>query len=519
MTRIWLISQPQKAHGTLIGVINENVMKDGMGRSAARGLSVAGAAVLIGASALGHAVGQETPAAPLPSAPSATQRPLVLTGGLVIEREQPGAVRLTLDDAIATALRQNTEIRLRRDQEDFVHGQLLTVGNALAPNISAEVYAQAQEIDLAALGFKPGTLTGFKINGKAVGMVAPIQKVQDSAAQINLSQAVFNVPAFMLYRAARRAVEATNWQTLNSRGGVVLATGGLYLRALADAAQVQNAAGLVKQDELVYEHAKAAKDAGTGINLDVLRAQVDLQMEQQALVQAENAEAKDKVALNREMNQPAGQNLDLVDTVPFAEFDEMSLEDALKVAYVRRKDLRGLEAQLEVAEAARKAVRYERLPSLGVGGYYGVVDVVGSVAHGNFVAEGQMQVPIFEEGTLRGQKEVAVAQERGLKQQIESTRASIEAEIKSSMLDVDSARELVKVARSNVELASQALSDATLRFTSGVDDNLPVVRAQAALVGAQTQVIQAEFQYNYAKLTLARDTGVVETEYKQFLGR
>ena len=56
-------------------------------------------------------------------------------------------------------------------------------------------------------------------------------------------------------------------------------------------------------------------------------------------------------------------------------------------------------------------------------------------------------------------------------------------------------------------------------FTAGVDDSLPLVRAQAALEGAQAQVIQAEFQYNYSKLTLARNTGVVETEYKSYLGR
>jgi outer membrane protein TolC len=77
----------------------------------------------------------------------------------------------------------------------------------------------------------------------------------------------------------------------------------------------------------------------------------------------------------------------------------------------------------------------------------------------------------------------------------------------------------VKVAQSNVELANQALSDATMRFTAGVDDNLPVVRAQSALVGAQTDLIQATFEYNYAKLTLARNTGVVETQYKQYLGK
>jgi outer membrane protein TolC len=478
------------------------------------GLSVVGTALL--AASCGGAGAQEQA---LPSAPSAVARPLVLTGGVTVEREQPGVVRLTLDDAIATALKQNTELRVRIDQEKYVHGQVLTVGNALAPNISVNAYSQAQEVDLAALGFKPSSLSGLKFNGQTVGTIAPIVKINTTSAELQLSQALFNVPAFYLYRAARKAVDATVWETLNSRGGVVITVGGLYLRVLADAAQVRNAEGLVKQDELVYEHAKASKEAGVGINLDVLRAQVDLQNEQQALVQARNSEAKDKIQLNREMNQPAGQELELVDTVPFAEFNELSLGDAMKLAEVRRKDLRGLESQLEVAEQTQKAVKYERVPTLGFGGYYGLIGETTGSYHGNFVAEGQLSVPVFEEGELRGQKEVAVAQTRALRQQIESRRGSIEGEIRSAMLDVQSAAELVKVARSNVDLASEALSDATMRFTAGVDDNLPVERAQAALVGAQTQVIQAEFQYNYAKLTLARNTGVVETQYRDYLGR
>jgi outer membrane protein TolC len=455
----------------------------------------------------------------LPPAPSAVVRPLILTGGVAIAREQPGAVRLTLDDAIATGLKQNTQIVLNQEQSKFVHGELLTVSNALAPNITAEAYGQAEEIDLAALGFKPGTLSGLKIDGMTFGNIASIVKVQDGAAQLNLQQAVFNAPAFFLYRAARKAVEATDWQTLNARGGVVMAIGGYYLRALADEAQVENAQSLIQQDQLVYDHAKASRDAGVGINLDVLRAQVELQQEQQALVQAQNAEAKDKIVLNREMNQPAGQELELIDTIPFAQFDAMPLEDALKIAYERRKDLRAYEAQLDVARETQRAVKFERLPTLGVGGYYGVVDIVGSVAHGNYAAAGELTVPVFEDGELRGQKEVALAQTRALQQRVAATRASIEGEIRSAMLDVQSAGERVKVAQSNVELANQALSDATMRFTAGVDDNLPVVRAQSALVGAQTDLIQATFEYNYAKLTLARNTGVVETQYKQYLGK
>ena len=467
------------------------------------------------------AFAQDSPASQpvqLPAAPSAVARPLILAGGVAVDREQPGVVRLSLDDAITTALKQNTELRVRSDQEHVVHGQVLTVANALAPNLSATAYSQAQEINLAAMGFNASALTGATIDGVTFGAFPEIVKVNTTSAQIQFSQSL-TLPALYLYKAAQKAVEATNWQTLNSRGGVVLAIGGLYLRALADSSQVANAEGLVKQDQLVYEHARASRDAGVGINLDVLRAQVELQNEQQQLISARNAVAKDKIMLNREMGQPAGQELELTDTVPFAEFDEMPLDDALKLAYVRRKDLRGYEAQLEVATETQKAVKFERLPTIGFGGFYGLIGVTTGSYHGNFAAQGQVNVPIFEEAALRGQKEVAVAQTRAIHQQIEATRESIEGQIRSAVLDVESAKELVKVSHSNVQLATDALSDATMRFTSGVDDNLPVVRAQSALVTAQTQVIQAEFQYNYAKLTLARNTGVVETEYKRYLGR
>jgi len=450
----------------------------------------------------------------LPAAPSAVVRPLVLSG-VSIPREQPGSLRLTLDQAISTALQNNTELTLRQQQEKYVHGQTLAVGSALAPNLSLQAYSRAQEINLAAMGFKSGSV---KVPGFS-GSIPTIVKVNTSDVQLNLSQTVFNVPAFFLFSAARKAVEAANWATLTARGTVVLNTGALYLKALADEAQTRNSQALLAQDQLVFEHARASRDAGVGVNIDVLRAQVQLQNEQQQVIRTGNAVAEDKIQLNREMNQPAGQQLDLIDTVPFAELAELPLDQALQTAYVHRKDLRGLEAQLVVAEKTQQAVKYERLPTLGFGGFYGVLGETTGLYHGVFAAEGFVSMPVFQEATLRGQKEVAAAQVNALRNQIASERKSIEAAIRSSMLDVESSRELVNVARSNVDLSRQGLSDATDRFTAGVSDDLEVVRAQATLEGAQAQLVQSEFQYNYAKLTLARNTGVVETQYQHYLGR
>jgi len=139
--------------------------------------------------------------------------------------------------------------------------------------------------------------------------------------------------------------------------------------------------------------------------------------------------------------------------------------------------------------------------------------------HGVFTAQGVLKIPIFEEGRFRGEEATTAAQETALRRQIDSLRVTIDAQIRASMLDVESTAERVKVARSNVDLASEALADTRERFSAGVDDNLPVVQAQAALTDAQTRLIATEFQWNQAKLDLARNTGVVETEYKLYLGR
>lgn len=458
--------------------------------------------------------------ADLPAAPSAVSRPLRLSGGVSVEQEQVGAKALTLDEAIAIALKNNAQIKVAGEQERFVHGQQLNALNTLLPTISASGYARAQEINLAAQGFKPGSI---KIQNVNTADFHSIVKVNTANAQLNLSQILFNAPALFLYRATERAREATGWATLSARGGVVLETGALYLRILADEAMVRNAEALVKQDELVFAHAKASKDAGVGINLDVLRAQVELQSEQQALVQARNSMAKDKIMLNRDMGQPAGQELTLVDAIPYSDFNadssDAALTTALAIAYEKRKDLRQLEAQLDVAHETGVALKYERLPVLGVGGYYGVIGEIGGLFHGDFVAQGQISVPIFQEAQIRGQKQISAAQEAGLARQIDSRKIQIEADIRSSLLDVQSAAEVLKVAKSNVDLAQEALGDATLRFTAGVDDNLPAVRAQTTLEGAQARVIQAEFSYNYAKLLLARNTGVIETQYRTYLGK
>jgi outer membrane protein TolC len=90
--------------------------------------------------------------------------------------------------------------------------------------------------------------------------------------------------------------------------------------------------------------------------------------------------------------------------------------------------------------------------------------------------------------------------------------------VRDALLDVSAAAQLVQVARSSVDLATRALSDETDRVNAGVDDNLPLVTAQATLATAQTNLVESLYRYNVSKLALARSCGVLEQQYREYLG-
>ena len=103
--------------------------------------------------------------------------------------------------------------------------------------------------------------------------------------------------------------------------------------------------------------------------------------------------------------------------------------------------------------------------------------------------------------------------------QLADLRSHIDQQVRSALLDVNASQQLVQVARSNVDLATRALSDETDRVNAGLDDNLPLVAAQSTLAAAQSNVVESLYQCNLAKLALARAAGVLETQYRDYLGR
>jgi outer membrane protein TolC len=483
------------------------------------GLAALGVILAIGGSVpVVRAQSADLPSNPSPN-PSSLSNPYF--GSVTLYPATDGVLKLSLDDAVQRGFATNLGLKEAEVNQSTLKGEELEAVQYFLPSITVSGGPGVHEFNLAAFGFGPGFL-------KKIGALFPpsalqghsfITKADVTTGQINYEQTLFSGPVIDGYKAVRAAEKSAYFAMTRARGEVVQQVATAYLAVIADQSEVENAKALMDADKVLFDQARAKHEAGTVANLDELRARVQYQQQQQIVVTDENRREKAEILLKREIGLAPGQKIELTDPNPYSELALRTPEDLKTEAYANRQDYQNLQAQVREAKMVLGARKEERLPTLTFKGDYGVTGVTGVGYHGMLSAIGTLKVPIFREGTLRGDSEVAKAQLEGVNQQLGDLRGRIDQQVRSALLDVQAAEELVRVARSNVDLATRALSDETDRFNAGIDDTLPLVQAQATLQSAQSNLVESLYQLNVDKLALARSAGVLEQQYRVYLGR
>ena len=452
--------------------------------------------------------------------PSSAENPF--WGSVTAQPVSVEPVQLSLDGAIQRGLKNNLGLKEAENAQMALEGEKNEALQEFLPTIALEGDTGYYMHDLAALGFSPKVVGEFKSffpGGKAPTNLSLIARDDLTEGQIRYSQILFSGPVIAAWKGAGAAERSAYYAKMSARGEVVQQVAEAYLRALADASEVENAKALVAEAQVLENHTQAEHEAGTAANLELLRAQVQLQAQEQTLIQAQNRQAKDLILLKREIGVDPNQEIALTDQAPYGALAAQTPEEVRAEAYQYRQDYQNLLNQVVEYKAAHAVYRSERLPTLSFYSYYGTSTVNGAGTHGNFIAAGQVNFPIFREAKLRGDEDVAKAKMESVNAQLADLRNHIDEQVRAALLDVNADEKLVDVGRSNVDLAKRALSDETDRVDAGVDNNLPLVTAQATLATAESNLVESLYQYNVAKLALARAAGVLETQYRAYLGQ
>ncbi len=440
---------------------------------------------------------------PAMSAPA--QNPFLggIPTGVVLDKVIP----LSLHDAISRGLEHNLGMVISRERAQSAEGTRWMARSRLLPNVAADVFASRQEINLAAYGFPV-----------APGQSPLIGPFNLSDRRISVSQALVDYGAFASAQAGSALEHAARFSVEDARGNVVLMVSNLYLQVLAAGARIDSAKAQARTAEALYQRAVDLKQAGMVSGVEVLRAQVQLQSQQQRVIVFDNDLAKSRLALARAIGMPLGQQYDLSDTVPYKPEEGISLDQALQQALASRPDYKASAELVKAAEASRRAVIGEWLPSVQFSADYGYIGQSWGSAISTYTVGANLRIPLFQGGREKGRMLQADAELDGQRAQLADLRARIEYEVRTALLDVTSADERVKVAQSAADLASQQLTQTQDRFAAGVSNQIEVIQAQEAVATASENLIASLYAHNLAKAALARALGIAEEPAERMLG-
>jgi outer membrane protein TolC len=431
--------------------------------------------------------------------------------GSVPTGEATGRIlELSLANAFERALRYNLGAIEGREHTRAAQAARLRSLNARLAQVTGRVSVAVNQINLQAFGFN------LSIPGASVPPVVGPFSVSD--ARVSVTQELFNWSDIQSVKSSSEAEYASHLSYQSDRDLVVFTTGSAYLLVIADRAAVESIRAQVRTAQALYDQDVDKNAQGVIARIDVLRARVELQTQQQRLIAAENQLNIDKLSLARIIGLPNGQAFSLTDTVPYRALEDHTLPQALAQAYATRPDYLAAERQVTAADLAFRAASAEVYPSGSLSADYGQIGSPNfSAAHGTYSVTVALNIPIFLGSRVRADKlqaQSALAQRRA---ELADLGGRIDDQVRTAFYNLSSSSELVTVAQSNIDVANETLTQAQDRLSAGVANNLEVVQAQESVAAANQSYIASLYSFNLAKIALAQILGVAERSAVTYL--
>jgi outer membrane protein TolC len=433
-----------------------------------------------------------------------------LIAGSVLTRacvaQQPTPYRLTLQDAIQKALQANLSVLVGGTRVDEAEGtRTRRLSAALLPRINAQSYANVQNRNLRAFGL---SMPGIP------DVVGPFSNYD---FRVYAQQNIVDLESYRGLKASERALDAGKMDLRDARDLIVRVIAGLYLNAQSAADRAESARSRVTDSNALYKLARDKHGAGTATGVDVLRAQVQLANDRQALLVAGNQYKQSLLALARNLGMNPGTPLELAEPLLYRPVSQSESEALVPSALVARADYLSLASQRQELVEQQRANRARSYPRLSINGNFGGIgrSIGGIRATG--LLQGQIDFTVFDRDR-NGEAQELASRVKRIDDQIADLRRGIDEDIREALLNLDSAAEQVTVAEEGKDLARRELELAQDRFQSGTANNVEVVTAQDELARAEENYILAVSSHVDAKFALARAQGDTEKNILLYMG-
>lgn len=402
---------------------------------------------------------------------------------------------LTLKDAVATALQNNYNIQLSRNNLAITKNNV-TIGNAgFLPVVNGTMTNNNNVQDV-----RQTNSTGVDVN---------TDNVHSSSLNYgaNLSWTVFNgFSMFANYEQLKKLNELGELMARDTVLNTISNVISTYYNLINQTQQLKALKGTMEISRTQYRFANDKFKVGRASKLDVLNAQVNVNTDTAAYLTQLQQYRTTRVQLNQLLVRDLQVEFTVPDTI--AVDDKLILSEVISKAQAQNPVLLASQINRRLAEISLKQVKASRYPVVGLTSGY----LIGSSKTPNGFTRSQntngfnygftASINIFNGFNQWRRERNARLQMNNAELSQKQVQLDINAQISTLFISYLSGLDLMKITRENVSVAKRNLDISMDKYKLGNITPLEIREAEKNYLDAQTRFFDTQYQAKIAETLL-----------------
>jgi len=418
--------------------------------------------------------------------------------------------RLTLDEAIDLALKQNSILKLTRLKARERQAKTITARANYFPQLSAEANYW-QILEKQGVTIPAGTLGVFPDLGP---LPQHALRIEQGGISLLFSQTTLGQPLTQLikirqgHRIALLDTAIAEQDVKRAESEVALRAqeaffGLLIARAERRAAQLQ--VGFAQER---LREAREAVEAGKALEVASLGARAGWLESRHALLALDNRISDVNVELCDLIGLPLDTAIDPV-APEIQRIDAPPLDEFIKTGVESSAEVRSAQYQVEKARRGVTAARADYIPEISAFGQHVWQNGVPFLARNNGIVGMKMNWNLFDWGKRRGVVDERRALEEQAEENLRRVKNRLQVDVEKAYRKLERSREMVEVAREAESLRKESVRLAADQLEAGVITASKARESEAALAKAEADALAASLGARLARAELDRAAGLM----------
>jgi outer membrane protein TolC len=418
---------------------------------------------------------------------------------------------LTLDEAVSLAAQHNSAIKIAGEKVKEMDARTKEAKASYFPVLSNDTRAahiaeqQHLEIPSGSLGVYPqiGPLPGSAVS------------LAQGNANFLLSTTTVSQPITQYFKT-RAGVDVARADAAGARSNARRAANEIAFKAKEvfysiltterrrDALDAQ-----IRAAELRIVETRNAVETGVALEVKTTEVRAQIAQAKHASGQLQDAVADLKLELADLTGLPLNTELEL--SAPGGSGSDLArvAERAVELALAHNPEIETAGHQLEKARAAVSAARAEFIPEVGAFAQYIHQDGAPFISPNNGAVGLHMTWTVFEFGKRHGQVSERMAESAQAEENLAHLRRRVQVDVEKALRKLNRAETALDSVREQVTSATEARRVTADQAEAGVANQSVLLDVEAALSGAQAELLRAEYDRSVAAADLARLTGTL----------